>query len=72
MLHHKADHGDAHPAAEAHEDGFATGFNQLHNISIETDGTHGEHNEKFAQGFQRIEGLNANPHVESDGSDYRS
>ena len=41
VLHDKAYHSDAKPAAEAHEDGFATGFYELDNVGVKTNGTHG-------------------------------
>ena len=41
VLHDKAYHSDAKPAAEAHEDGFATSFYELDNVGVKTNGTHG-------------------------------
>lgn len=67
MLHGQADSGDADPAAEAHKNWLAAGFNQFDDISVQTDGAHGQHNEKFAESFERIEGFYGYAHVQSNG-----
>ena len=69
MLHYEAHYSDANPAAKAHQNGFATSFNQLHDVGVETDGAHGQHDEEFAQGLQRIKGFDSYTHVQSDGGD---
>ena len=69
MLHYEAHYSDANPAAEAHQNGFATSFNQLHDIGVKADGAHGQHNEEFAQGLQRIKGFDSYTHVQSYSGD---
>ena len=69
MLHYKAHYSDANPAAEAHQNGFATSFYELDNIGVKADGAHGQHNEEFAQGLQRIKGFDSYTHVQSYSGD---
>lgn len=69
MLHYEAHYSDANPAVEAHQKGFATSFNQLHDIGVKADGAHGQHNEEFAQGLQRIKGFDSYTHVQSYSGD---
>lgn len=49
MLHNKAYRCNAYPAGESHNDRFAAGFNQLYDIGIQTDGSHGKDDEELAQ-----------------------
>ena len=69
VLHYEAHYSDANPAAEAHQNGFATSFNQLYDIGVKADGAHGQHNEEFAQGLQRIKGFDSYTHVQSYSGD---
>ena len=69
MLHYEAHYSDANPSAEAHQNGFATSFNQLHDIGVKADGAHGQHNEEFTQGLQRIKGFDSYTHVQSYSGD---
>ena len=66
MLHEQADAGDAQPAAEAHEERFAAGFDQFNDICIQSDGRHGQDDKEFAQFLQRFE--EGRRHTETSGS----
>lgn len=52
-LHQEADAGNAGPAAQAHKDWFAAGFDQLYDIGIESDCAHGHNNKEFTQRLER-------------------
>ena len=49
MLHNKAYCCNAYPTGESRDDWFAAGFDQLYNIGIQTDGSHGKDDEELAQ-----------------------
>lgn len=51
MLKDQADGSNANPAAKAEDNRFASCFYQFHNVGIQSDGSHGNNNEKFAQFF---------------------
>lgn len=51
MLEDQADGSNANPAAKAEDNRFASCFYQFHNVGIQSDGSHGNNNEKFAQFF---------------------
>ena len=53
MLHQKTDTGNTDPTDEAHNNWFATGFDQLDNVGIKTNRCHGKYDQKFAQSFKR-------------------
>ena len=53
MLEDQADGSNANPAAKAEDNRFASCFYQFHNVGIQSDGSHGNNNEKFAQFFDR-------------------
>ena len=53
MLHCQADNRYAEPADKTEQDRFAAGFDQLDDIRIQTDCTHGEDDEELAECFQR-------------------
>ena len=52
MLHQQADTGDASPAAEAHEEGFAAGLYKFDDVGVQADGGHGQNDEELAQFLQ--------------------
>lgn len=49
VLHNKAYSRNAYPAGKAHNDWFTAGFDQLHNVSIQTDRCHGKDDKELAQ-----------------------
>ena len=53
MLHCKADYCDSNPAGSTEKDWLSTRFDQLHNIAVQTDRSHGHDNEELGQFFQR-------------------
>lgn len=53
MLHAEAYRGNADPADEPHENGFAACFNKLYNMGIEADGRHCHDDEKLTELLER-------------------
>ena len=53
MLHGKTGNRDTDPTAETKSEWFAAGFDQLDDIRIQTDCTHGEDDEELAECLQR-------------------
>ena len=53
MLHGKTGDRDTDPATETKSEWFAAGFDQLDDIRIQTDCTHGEDDEELAECLQR-------------------
>ena len=53
MLHGKTGDRDTDPTAETKSEWLAAGFDQLDDIRIQTDCTHGEDDEELAQCFER-------------------
>ena len=53
MLHGKTGDRDTDPATETKCEWFAAGFDQLDDICIQTDCTHGEDDEELAECLQR-------------------
>ena len=53
MLHGKTGDRDTDPTAETKSEWFAAGFDQLDDIRIQTDCTHGEDDEEPAECLQR-------------------
>ena len=54
MLHGKTGDRDTDPTAETKSEWLAAGFDQLDDICIQTDCTHGEDDEELAECLQRI------------------
>lgn len=52
MLHCKADYCNSNPAGSTEKDWLSTGFDQFHNIAVQTDRSHSHDNEEFRQFFQ--------------------
>lgn len=52
MLHGKTGDRDTDPTAETKSEWFAAGFDQLDDIRIQTDCTHGEDDEELAECLQ--------------------
>ena len=53
MLQGKTGDRNADPTAETKSEWFAAGFDQLDDICIQTDCTHGEDDEELAERFKR-------------------
>ncbi len=69
MLHEQAGAGNARPAAGAHEDRLAAGFDQLYQVGVEADGGHGQDDEEFGQLFKGLEHVGANAGHGGHGGD---
>ena len=69
MLHQQAGYGDPNPAAGAQGKGGTAGLHQLDNIGVETDGSHGQDNEKLAEGLDGGEDTGIHPKGHGDGGD---
>ena len=69
MLHQQAGYGDPNPAASAQGKGGTAGLHQLDNIGVETDGSHGQDNEKLAEGLDGGEDTGIHPKGHGDGGD---
>lgn len=67
----EADDCDASPAAGPHGNGFTAVFNQLDDVSIQTDCSHSQHDEKLAQFFDWCKEGGWNAKVNGDSSDNR-
>ena len=52
MLHQKTDAGNTNPTDEAHNNRFATGFDQFDNVGVKTDCCHGKYDQKLAQSLK--------------------
>ena len=66
-LQHQADARDPDPAAGAHKDRFPPCFDQLDQISVKSDGSHGQHDKEFAQFFDRLEDSHGHAGLEGNG-----
>lgn len=53
LLHKEAYSGNSYPAAKAHDNRLASGFHQLDNVCVETDGCHGKDNKELAKLLNR-------------------
>lgn len=55
MSHQNTDADNTVPTDEAHNNRFATGFDQFDNAGIKIDRWHGKYDQRFAQSFKRSE-----------------
>ena len=67
MLHQQADRNDTNPAAETHNARLAAGFNQLHDVGVETDGCHSQHDKELGKLFDRCKEAWCNTHGYCNG-----
>lgn len=61
--------GDAQPAAGALEDGLSSGFYQLDDVGVQTDGRHGHNDKELNQFLHRREEAGENAQADGYGSD---
>ena len=69
MLHSQAGTCYADPADEAHEDGLAAGFHELHEIGVQADGGHGHDDEELGKRLQWRERRRVGTGGHGDGGD---
>ena len=51
MLHQQTHACNSNPAACAHDDRLAAGFDELHDVGVQTNGCHCQNDEELAQFF---------------------
>lgn len=69
MLHSQAGTCYADPADEAHEDGLAAGFHELHEIGVQANGGHGHDDEELGKRLQWRERRRIGASGHGDGGD---
>lgn len=62
VLQEQADAGDADPAAKSHKEGLSASFDQLYDVGVEADGSHGQHDEELGKLFDRGEEVRRHTH----------
>ena len=60
---------DPGPTAQAQQEGFSAGTDQFNDVRVQADGSHGDHDQEFAQRFQWGKERSGHPKVNGDGGD---
>ena len=70
MLHQQAHARDADPAAKAHDERLAAGFDELDDVRVQADGTHGHHDQELAERLEWGEHACRHAGAHADGRDH--
>lgn len=70
MLHQQAHARDADPAAKAHDERLAAGFDELDDVCVQSDGAHGHHDQELAERLERGEHARRHAHAHAHGRDH--
>ena len=70
VLHQQAHARDADPAAKAHDERLAAGLDELDDVRVQSDGTHGHHDQELAERLERGEHARRHAHAHAHGRDH--
>lgn len=70
MLHQQAHARDADPAAKAHDERLAAGFDELDDVRVQANGAHGHHDQELAERLERGEHACRHAGAHADGRDH--
>ena len=70
MLHQQAHARNADPAAKAHDERLSAGPDELDDVRVQSDGTHGHHDQELAERLERGEHARRHAHAHAHGRDH--
>ena len=69
MLHSEANNGDSNPAACAEQKWFSAGFDQLYNITVQSNRSHCHNDKELGEFFQWRKHIGTDSEIHAYGGD---